>query len=186
MTSTFGSSLGPRDVTLLFSAAEIADRIEALADAVATRPPVCEGPLLLIGLLRGAIPFVSDLSRALSARGAALEIDYITASSYVGTSAGDVRLGERRVLPFHGRDVLVVDDILDTGLTLEAVLAAFRADGPSRLETCVLLDKKSRRVNGLGAEFVGFSCPARFVVGYGMDLDGRFRELPFIGTVASL
>jgi hypoxanthine phosphoribosyltransferase len=173
-------------IALLFSAAAIGQRVQALADEIARRERAGEGSLVLVGLLSGAVPFATDLSRALVERGVALAIDYVRASSYVGSaSTGAVALEGRLPFAVAGRDVLIVDDILDTGLTLEAVLSAFGKEGPSRLASCVLLDKRARRVNGLMADFVGFSCPDLFVVGYGMDLDGRFRELPFIGTIAS-
>jgi hypoxanthine phosphoribosyltransferase len=166
----------------------IGARVQALADEIASRQPLNGEPLVLVGVLRGAIPFVTDLSRALEERGIALAIDYVRAASYVaGTiSSGAVALEGHLSIPLHGRDVLIVDDILDTGLTLAAILSAFASARPRRLASCVLLDKHARRVNALRADFVGFACPDSFVVGYGMDLDGRFRELPFIGTIASL
>jgi hypoxanthine phosphoribosyltransferase len=166
----------------------IGARVQALADEIAARAPTGDGPLVLVGLLRGAIPFVTDLSRALEERGLLLEIDYARAASYgAGTiSSGAVALDGGLSISLAGRDVLIVDDILDTGLTLAAVLSAFASERPRRLASCVLLDKQARRVNALSADFVGFPCPDSFVVGYGMDLDGRFRELPFIGTIASL
>lgn len=140
---------------------------------------------MLIGVLRGAVPFVADLARALCARQAALVIDYVSAESYRGRgNTGEVELGAPPSSALAGREVLIVDDILDTGLTLAAVLDSFEQTMPARLASCVLLDKTTRRLNDLQADFVGFQCPDTFVVGYGMDLDGRYRELPFIGTVA--
>lgn len=172
----------PLKVDTLFSAAEVAARIDALADEIAGWRTSEE--LVLIGVLRGAVPFVADLARALHARGVALRIDYVSAESYKGTATtGQVALGASPSIPIAGRDVVIIDDILDTGLTLAAVKDSFEHTMPARIASCVLLDKTTRRLNGLKAEFVGFECPDMFVVGYGMDLDGRFRELPFIGTV---
>jgi len=189
MTSKSGSpeaDIAKGNIALLYSAAAIGQRVQALADEIARRERAGDEPLVLVGLLSGAVPFATDLSRALVERGVSLAIDYVRASSYAGTaSTGAVALEGRPSFAVAGRDVLIVDDILDTGLTLEAVLAAFGREAPARLSSCVLLDKRARRLNGLTADFVGFSCPDLFVVGYGMDLDGRFRELPFIGTIAS-
>ena len=188
MTSTSGSQPenDPPEIAPLYSAAAIGARVQALADEISARAPAGRGPLVLVGLLRGAVPFVSDLARALSERRVAVVVEYMSASSYAGrTSSGDVQLAGHANLDLAGRDCLIVDDILDTGLTLEAVLRVLKAKAPARLATVVLLDKTARRINELTAEFSGFRCPDVFVVGYGMDLDGRFRELPFIGTIAS-
>jgi hypoxanthine phosphoribosyltransferase len=174
---------GATRVKMLFSKDEIAARIEALADAIAAWHTAPD-PLVLIGVLRGAVPFVADLARALCARKVPLVIDYVSAESYKSSaSSGEVTLGPPPNLELAGHDVLIVDDILDTGLTLAAVLDSFEQTMPAKLASCVLLDKTTRRSNDLAAEFVGFDCPDVFVIGYGMDLDGRYRELPFIGTI---
>jgi hypoxanthine phosphoribosyltransferase len=173
-----------KSIEPLFSSEQIAERIEALAETIAAWR-VSPQPLVLIAVLRGAVPFVADLARALSVREVPLVIDYVSAESYRNrSSTGEVALGPPPNLALARHDVLIVDDILDTGLTLAAVLDSFEHTMPTQLAACVLLDKTTRRLNGLKADFVGFECPDTFVVGYGMDLDGRYRELPFIGTVA--
>ncbi|MDA3963363.1 MAG: hypoxanthine phosphoribosyltransferase [Planctomycetota bacterium] len=137
--------------------------------------------LLVVPLLGGAFCFVADLVREIPLPG--LELHFASASSYgAGTiSSGRVQLS---ALPdCAGRPVLVVDDILDTGRTLEAVCTALTSAGISSLRSCVLLDKPSRRIADISADYVGFTIPDRFVIGYGLDYDGRYRHLPDVCVI---
>ncbi len=159
----------------LISAAAIATRLSALSVDIAARYD--QRAVVMVVLMDGAFCFAADLCRALP--GLDVRLHFQRASSYRGTlSSGTVTLAE---LPdLTGADVLLVDDILDTGRTLAAAVAATRAAGASSVATCVLLDKPARRVaDGLpSADHVGFTIPDHFIVGYGLDLDGKFRHLP--------
>jgi hypoxanthine phosphoribosyltransferase len=138
--------------------------------------------LLVVGLLRGSFVFIADLVRKLSVP---VEIDFIEASSYgSGTeSSREVRILKDLNGPIEHADVLVVEDIIDTGHTLRAVLELLRGREPGRVEVCALLDKPSRREVDVTARWIGFEIPDAFVVGYGIDYAQRNRNLPFIGTV---
>lgn len=169
-------------VTPLFSSGTIAERIDALARDIAAcdlRDPV------IVAVLKGSFIFAADLIRALHAHGLEPEIDFIFLASYgAGTTGGTVKVLRDVEGDLQGRDVVIVDDILDSGRTLVFAKERLAARGARSVRTCVLLDKNARRTEGITADFTGFECPDRFVVGYGMDLAHRFRELPFIGVVA--
>ena len=125
--------------------------------------------------------FLADLIRHLNLP---LRLDFIGVSSYgAGTESGELIFTKELRLNVRGRDVLLVDDILDTGKTLSRVRAKLRALKPRRLRTCVLLNKKSRRVEKIDADYVGFEIPDYFVVGYGLDFAERYRNLPFVAVL---
>lgn len=158
-------------------------RIEELADAMVAAGLPRDVTLLV--LLKGAFVFAADLLRALGRRGFAPRVEFLRLSSY---GHGTVSRGRVEVIggvpaSLRGRDVLVVDDIQDTGRTLACVLDLLREAGVRRVWTCVLLDKPSRREVDLTPDFVGFEVPDVFVVGYGIDRAERHRELPWIGAV---
>jgi hypoxanthine phosphoribosyltransferase len=137
--------------------------------------------LVIVALLTGTVLFLADLIRHLSLP---LRLDFIGVSSYgAGTESGELVFTKELRLEVRGRDVLVVDDILDTGRTLKRVTAKLRALQPRDLRACVLLDKKARRVEPVEADYVGFEIPDYFVVGYGLDFAERYRNLPFIGVL---
>jgi hypoxanthine phosphoribosyltransferase len=142
-----------------------------------------ETPLHLVGVLKGAFIFVADLIRAL---GGPVSCDFLSVSSYgTGTTtSGEVRLTKDLDSALDHRDVLIVEDIVDTGLTLSYLRSLLLARQPNTLRTVALLNKPSRRQQPVPLEYVGFDIPDRFVVGYGLDADGRYRELPFIGVIA--
>ena len=169
----------------MISAKAIAARVEALAREIAE---FYEGTdkLVVIGLLRGSFVFIADLVRELDLP---VEVDFLEASSY-GNATESSR--EVRILKdlsggeIAGRDVLVVEDIVDTGRTLKHVLAILKTRRPGRLEVCALLDKPSRREVDVKAKWIGFEIPDEFVVGYGIDYAQRNRNLPHIGKVRFL
>lgn len=165
---------------VLFSAEEIARRVEELAAAI--RRDYEGRPLAIVAVLRGSIVFLSALLRHL---GRDVTVDLVEASSYGDgtTSSGQVTLRRYGKLHVAGRDVLVVDDIVDTGRTLEAVRRAVEAMEPLGVRTCVLLDKPSRRQVDVALDYRGFEIGDVFVVGYGLDRAGRYRALPYIARL---
>lgn len=137
--------------------------------------------LVVVSLLNGTVMFLADLIRHLNLP---LRLDFIGVSSYgTGTESRELVFTKELRLDVRDRDVLLVDDILDTGKTLHAVLKKLRALKPKRIRTCVLLDKPERRIERIQADYVGFTIPNEFVVGYGLDYAERFRNLPFIAVL---
>ena len=137
--------------------------------------------MVVVSLLNGTVMFLADLIRNLSLP---LRLDFIGVSSYgAGTESGDLVFTKELRLDVRGRDVLLVDDILDTGKTLYRVLGKLRGLKPRRIKTCVLLNKAARRVEAVEADYVGFEIPDFFVVGYGLDFAERYRNLPFVGVL---
>jgi hypoxanthine phosphoribosyltransferase len=164
---------------VLITQQQIARRVRALSTEVAR--DFAGREFVVVSLLNGTVMFLADLVRHLELP---LRLDFIGVSSYgAGTESGDLVFTKELRLDVRGRDVLVVDDILDTGRTLKRVLAKLRALQPRRLKVCVLLDKKARRVERVKADYVGFPIPDYFVVGYGLDFAERYRNLPFVGVL---
>ena len=132
---------------------------------------------LIIGILNGAFIFMADLVRALDVP---CMVDFVRLASYGAgsVSSGEIRIGKDLEIPIAGRDVLIVEDIVDTGLTLFRLVEILRERQPASLKVCVFLDKQERRRVPFTADYVGFSIPDRFVVGYGLDYDEKFRFLP--------
>lgn len=169
-------------IAVLFTADEIAARVKALAAEIAS---TTERDPLVIPILKGSFIFAADLLRALHEAGVEPDMDFISLSSYgAGTqSLGEVRIVRDTEAPIEGRDVLVIDDILESGRTLAFAKDLLTARGARRVRTCVLLDKPGKLAVNLKADFTGFECPDRFVVGYGMDVAHAWRQLPFVGYV---
>ena len=171
----------PYVVDPLISAKAIAARVEALAREI-TAHFAGTDKLIVVGLLRGSFVFIADLVRELDLP---VEVDFLEASSYGNAteSSREVRILKDLRGEIAGRDVLVVEDIVDTGFTLHHVRNLLMSRGPARLEVCVLLDKPSRREVDIRATWTGFEIPDEFVVGYGIDYAQRNRNLPYIGKV---
>jgi hypoxanthine phosphoribosyltransferase len=164
---------------ILITDAEIARRIESLAHEI--EKDFRGKEMVVVSLLNGTVMFLADLIRHLNLP---LRLDFIGVSSYgSGTESGDLVFTKELRLDVRGRDVLLVDDILDTGKTLSRVIPKLRALKPRRIKTVVLLDKPSRRVEKIRADYVGFTIPDFFVVGYGLDFAERYRNLPFVGVL---
>lgn len=164
---------------VLLTEAQIRRRVAELARAIAC--DYAGTDLTLVALLTGTVVFLADLVRRLPVP---LRLDFMGVSSYgSGTSPRKLVFTKELALEVRDRDVLLVDDILDTGRTLSAVTAKLAGLGPRSVRICVLLDKPSRRVADFGADYVGFKVPDVFVVGYGLDYAQRYRNLPFLGVL---
>lgn len=170
-------------VEVIFPPEQIAARLGELARDIAERRL---DRLLVVAVLKGSFVFAADLIRALHRVGLAPEVDFLTLSSYrkSRTSSGKVEILRDLDLDVGGRNVLIVDDVLDSGRTLAFAKDLISARGADSILTCVLLDKQVRRAVDIKADFRAFVCPEVFVVGYGMDVAHRYRELPFVGRVA--
>ncbi len=164
---------------ILFTDEQIARRVKSLAREIERDFRGRE--MVVISLLSGTVMFLADLIRHLNMP---LRLDFMGVSSYgAGTESGELVYTKELRLDVRGRDVLLVDDILDTGKTLSRVISKLQALGPRRIETCVLLDKPARRTHDVEADYVGFKIPDFFVVGYGLDFAERYRNLPFVGVL---
>jgi hypoxanthine phosphoribosyltransferase len=171
----------PYIVDELISAKAIAARVEALAKEISAFYADTD-KLVVVGLLRGSFIFIADLVREIHLP---VEVDFLEASSYgnATVSSKEVRILKDLRGEIAGRDVLVVEDIIDTGYTLKHVLEILETRHPRRVEVCALLNKPSRREVDVQAKWVGFDIPDKFVVGYGIDYAQRNRNLPHIGAV---
>lgn len=166
----------------LFPSDAIAARLETLATEIASGMPE---DFAAIAILKGSFVFAADLIRALTTRRVNPEVDFMTLASYgAGTvSSGTVRLLRDVEIEVQGREVLLIDDILDSGRTIAFARRHLLERGASAVKVCVLLDKTEGRVTRESADFVAFPCPHRFVVGYGMDHAHKFRGLPFVAIL---
>ncbi|MES2846416.1 MAG: hypoxanthine phosphoribosyltransferase [Pseudomonadota bacterium] len=171
----------PYVIDQMISAKSIAARVEALAREI-TAHYAGTDKLIVVGLLRGSFVFIADLVREIDLP---VEVDFLEASSYGDAmhSSREVRILKDLRGEIAGRDVLVVEDIVDTGFTLHHVKHLLLSREPKRLEVCALLDKPTRREVDIKATWTGFEIPDEFVVGYGIDFAQRNRNLPYIGKV---
>lgn len=171
----------PYVIDTMISAKTIAARIEELSHAIRTEFSDTD-KLVVVGLLRGSFVFIADLVRELDMP---VEVDFLEASSYGDgmESSREVRILKDIRGQIEGRDVLLVEDIVDTGYTLDHVIHLLESRKPRKLRTIALLDKPSRRETKVKANWIGFEIPDEFVVGYGIDFAQRNRNLPYIGKV---
>jgi hypoxanthine phosphoribosyltransferase len=165
---------------ILLTESQIQQRIQELAAEINAAYP--EGEILLVGVLSGSVLFLGDLARALDRH---VLIDFIAVSSYAGgtRSTGVVRLLKDLSLNIEGRDVILVEDIIDSGLTVNYLLENLTTRHPRSLAVCGLLDKKSARRQEVPVRFTGFEVPNEFLVGYGLDYRQRYRNLPYVGIL---
>jgi len=164
---------------VLITEEQIARRVKVLAREI--EQDFRGRETVVVSLLSGTVMFLADLMRHLNLP---LRLDFIGVSSYgLGTESGELVFTKELRLDVRGRDVLLIDDILDTGKTISRVLPKIRALKPRRIKICVFLDKLERRVEKVKADYVGFEIPDFFVVGYGLDFAERYRNLPFVGVL---
>jgi len=171
-----------QELEVIFTAEAIARRLGEMAHEIAGAG--LEN-LMVVAVLKGSFVFAADLIRALHGVGLAPEVDFMTLSSYrkARVSSGQVTILRDMDLEVRGRNVPIVDDVLDSGRTLAFAKDLIAARGARTIRTCVLLDKRLKRAVSLEPDFCAFECPDTFVVGYGMDVAHRYRELPFVGRV---
>jgi hypoxanthine phosphoribosyltransferase len=165
---------------ILVQADVLQRRVRELADEITAD---YEGrDLLLICVLKGAVFFLSDLMRSIEVP---CEVDFMAVASYgdATDSSGVVRILKDLDAPIEGRHVLIVEDIVDSGLTLQYLMRNLKARGPASIEVCALLTKPSRRKAEVGAKYIGFEIPNRFVIGYGLDHAERHRNLPYVAAL---
>lgn len=172
-------------VDVMISEQAVKARVNELAKIIDKHYQNSEKEIVLVGLLRGSFIFMADLCRAITV---GHEVDFITVSSYGSSmnSSRDVKILKDLDEDIRGKHVLIVEDIIDTGHTLSKVREILRLREPESLAICTLLDKPSRREAKVDVEFIGFSIPDEFVVGYGIDYAQRYRHLPYVGKVVLL
>ncbi|MFT6558065.1 hypoxanthine phosphoribosyltransferase [Sneathiella sp.] len=170
------------NIETLFSSAQIAKRNEELAEQIASD---LGQDILVIAVLKGSFVFAADLIRSLHHAGVRPQIDFMALSSYGDKtiSSGTVVITRDIMDTVKGRKVLLIDDILESGRTMEFARDELMSRGAETVKTCLMLDKKGKRVVDFEADFVGFDCPDLFVIGYGLDYAHYYRELPYIGHI---
>ena len=167
---------------IMISSEEIQAKVKELGDKINAHYAQSDKELVLIGLLRGSVIFMADLCRSIEKPH---ELDFMTVSSYGGgtVSTRDVKILKDLDGEIHGKDVLVVEDIIDSGNTLSKVVEMLKTRNPNSIELCTFVSKPSRREIDLEVKFLGFEVEDRFIVGYGLDFDQKYRHLPFIGEI---
>lgn len=165
---------------VLLSEDEIREKVRELGDKITA--DYKNSNLMLVTVLKGAVVFLADLMRQIDVPA---EIDFMVVSSYGSgvKSSGVVKIVKDLDVPLAGKDILIVEDILDSGLTLSYIKELLESRGPRSIRIATLLDKPSRRKVDLQADYIGFSVPDEFVIGYGLDYDEKYRNLPYIGIL---
>ena len=165
-------------VEILFTEERIQSRVANLAHQIAV--DYKDSSLVLVSILRGSVFFATDLARQIDLP---LSMDFLSISSYGEDSEGVVRITKDLEDNIAGKDVLLIEDIVDTGFTLKYLLRTLAGRNPKSMEVCTLLDRRARRIIEMDLKYIGFEIPDKFVVGYGLDYRQRYRNLPYIGVV---
>ena len=167
---------------ILLSEDEIKSRVSSLGQQITTDYEGIEEPLILIGILKGSVFFLSDLSRQIDLP---ITFDFMAVSSYgnEATSSGDVRILKDLDQKIEGKHVIIVEDIVDTGYTLSYLMKNLESRGAKSIKIASLLNKPERRIISVDIDYLGFNIPDEFIVGYGIDYAQKYRNLPFIATI---
>jgi hypoxanthine phosphoribosyltransferase len=169
----------PDDVAeILFTEEQIRSRVQDLAQQITS--DYKDRSLVLVSILRGSVFFATDLARLIDLP---LSLDFLSISSYGEDSEGVVRITKDLEENIAGKDVLIIEDIVDTGFTLKYLMRTLGGRNPKSLEVCTLLDRRARRIIEIELKYIGFEIPDKFVVGYGLDYRQKYRNLPYIGIV---
>lgn len=163
---------------ILFTEKQIQSRVADLAREITI--DYKDATLVLVSILRGSVFFATDLARLIALP---LSMDFLSISSYGEDSEGVVRITKDLEENIAGKDVLLIEDIVDTGFTLKYLVRTLAGRNPKTLEVCTLLDRRARRIIEMELKYIGFEIPDKFVVGYGLDYRQRYRNLPYIGIV---
>ena len=177
----FGPLAGPdvpRISRVLFSERQIGQKVEELGKALSA--DYTDGQPVLVGVQRGMVCFMADLMRHISLP---IRMDFMSISHYAGENGPDIRITKSLDIDIEGADIILVEDIVDTGMTLNWLTGYLRSFSPSSVEVCALLDKRVRRIADVDIKYVGFEAPDEFLVGYGLDYMETYRNLPFIATL---
>ena len=165
---------------ILVSEEEIDQRSDELAKEISEYYRNRNSAPMVVGLLKGSVPFMMELVMKMDVD---LEIDFMDVSSYSGTNSMEVKINKDVESPVIDKDVLIVEDIIDTGKTLDKVVEMFKAKGAKDIKIATLLDKPSRRVTNVKGDYIGFEVPDEFVIGFGLDYNQKYRNLPYVGVI---
>lgn len=165
---------------ILVSEEEIDQRSDELAKEISEYYRNRNSVPMVVGLLKGSVPFMMELVMKMDVD---LEIDFMDVSSYSGTNSMEVKINKDVESPVIDKDVLIVEDIIDTGKTLDKVVEMFKAKGAKDIKIATLLDKPSRRVTNVKGDYIGFEVPDEFVIGFGLDYNQKYRNLSYVGVI---
>lgn len=165
---------------ILVSEEQLAQRCKELGKEITDYFKNSDKSLMVVGLLKGSVPFMVDLIKNIDID---IEIDFMDVSSYAGTNSTEVRILKDIESSVTDKNVLIVEDIIDTGKTLDSVVEIFNNKGANEVKLVTLLDKPERRIVEVKVDFVGFTIPNKFVIGYGLDYNQKYRNLPYVGVI---